>query len=56
MLEKADCLLFNKLVDHVAEDGANSVEALISLTDVCEPDIIEEYLLNDKNRNCLTQL
>jgi hypothetical protein len=40
VLEQADGLLFHKLVDHVAKYGANSVKALVGLTDVGKTDIV----------------
>lgn len=41
MLEQAYSLLLDKLIDHVAENSTNSVEALIGLADVCEANIIQ---------------
>lgn len=41
MLEQADGLLLDQLVDHVAEDGANGIEPLVGLADVCETNIIQ---------------
>jgi hypothetical protein len=56
MLEQADSLLLHKLVDHVAEDGADSVEALVSLANICESNVIEKDLLYDEDGNSLAQL
>lgn len=56
MLEQANSLLFDQLVDHVAEDCSNSIEALIRLANICETDIIQEDFLYDENGNRLAQL
>lgn len=53
MLEKTDCLLFHQLSDHVAQNGANCVESFICRTNVRQPNIIEEDLLNNENRHGL---
>jgi hypothetical protein len=55
MLEQADSLLLNKLIHHVAKHSADSIEALISLADVCKACIIEQDLLNDKDCNSLAE-
>lgn len=41
MLEEANGLLLDKLVDHVTEDGADGVEAFISLADVRKANVIK---------------
>jgi hypothetical protein len=56
MLEQANSLLLHKLIDHVTEDGANSVETLIGLANVCETDIVKENLLNDEDSDSLAKL
>jgi hypothetical protein len=56
MLQKTNCLLFYQLIDHVAQNGTNGVEAFICLADVCQSDIVEEYLLHDKNGDGLGEL
>lgn len=53
MLEKTDCLLLHKLVDHVTEHSSDRVEALICLTDVRKTDIVEQDLLNNENGDSL---
>jgi hypothetical protein len=53
MLEQANSLLLDELVDHVAENCADSVEALVSLADVCQTNIVKEDLLDDENGNGL---
>jgi hypothetical protein len=55
MLQQADSLLLHKLVDHVAKDGANRVEALVSLANVCQTDIVEQDLLDDKDCHSLAE-
>jgi hypothetical protein len=41
MLEETDGLLFYQLSDHVTQDGANSIESLVCLADVCETSVIK---------------
>jgi hypothetical protein len=56
MLEESDSLALHKLVDHVAEDRADSVKPLVRLADVGEAEVVEEDLLNDEDGNCLGEL
>jgi hypothetical protein len=56
VLEKADGLLFDKLVDHVAENCADRIETLIRLANVGQADIIQQYLLHDEDCYCLAEL
>lgn len=56
VLQQADRLLFDKLIDHVAEDSAYSVEALVGLTDVGEANVVKQYLLDDENGHSLAEL
>lgn len=51
MLQKSDCLGFDELVDHVAQDSTDGVEALVSMADVCEACFVEEDLLDDEDRH-----
>lgn len=53
VFEESDRLRLDKLVDHVAKDGADGEEALVGVTDVREPSLVEENLLHDKNCNRL---
>ena len=53
MLKKAYSLLLHELVDHITKHSSNGIEALVSLADVCEANIVEENLLHDKNSNSL---
>lgn len=56
MLEQANSLLFHKLIYHVTQNGTNSVEALVGLTDVGKTYIVEEDLLDDEDSNGLAEL
>lgn len=56
MLEQADGLLFNQLGNHVTQDGTDSVESLISGTDIPKANIIKQDLLHDKDGHRLAQL
>lgn len=56
MFEETDSLLLDKLIHHVAEDSAYSVEALVGLANVCEACIIEQDFLDDKNCNGFAEL
>lgn len=40
MFQQANCLLLDKLIDHVAQHGANSIEAFVCLANVCEANVI----------------
>ena len=55
MLEEASGLLLHQLSHHVAENGSNRVEALVSSTDVVEPVVIEKDFLNNENGNRLAE-
>lgn len=56
MFEEPSGLLLDELRNHIAEDGADSVEALISGTDVVKTIVIEQNLLDDENSNRLAEL
>ena len=56
MLEQPSRLLLNQLRHNVAEDGPDSVEALIRGTDVVEPVVVKQNLLNDEDRHSLAEL
>lgn len=56
MLEKANGLLLDELVDHVAEHGTDSVEPLVGLADVGQPYVIEQDLLHNEDGHGLAQL
>lgn len=56
MLKQPCSLLLHQLANHVAEDSADSVEALVRGTDVVQAIVIEQNLLNDEDGNSLGQL
>lgn len=56
MLQEAHGLLLDQLGNHVAEHRPNGIEALVGVTDVSEPSIIEQYLLYDEYCDSLAQL
>lgn len=56
MLQETHSLLLDQLGDHVAEYRPNRVEALVGMTNISKPSIIEKYLLYDEYCNGLAQL
>lgn len=56
MLEEPDGLLLDELTDHVTEDSANRVEALVSLADVREANVVKENLLYDEDGDGFAEL
>jgi hypothetical protein len=56
VLKQADRLLLDKLIDHVAEDRADGVKALVCLADICETNVVQQDLLNDKDGDRLAKL
>ncbi len=56
MLQKSCSLLLNKLVNHVAENSSDRIEALVSRTNVVQAVVVEQDLLDDKDGNGLAQL
>jgi hypothetical protein len=56
MLKKSHCLLVDQLSDHVAENCANGVEALVSLTYVLQAHIVKQYLLDNEDGDSLAKL
>jgi hypothetical protein len=56
VLEQTDGLLLDQLVDHVAKHGADGVEALVRLADVCQAGVVEKDLLDDEDGDGLAQL
>lgn len=51
VFEQTNSKSVDKLMNHVAENGADSVEALIGLTDVCQAHVVQENALNNKDSN-----
>jgi hypothetical protein len=55
VLQQTDSLLLDELIDHVAKNCADSIKALVGLTDVRQANIIKQDLLHDKNCNGLAE-
>lgn len=55
MLKKASSLRLDELRHHVAEDGANSVEALVSSANVVEAIVIKQNLLHNEDGDSLAK-
>jgi hypothetical protein len=51
MFEQSDSLGFHELIHHVAEDGADGVEALIGMAYIRQASFIQKNLLHNENRN-----
>lgn len=49
MLEQPDSLGFHKLIHHVAEDGADGVEAFIGMAYVRQAGFVQKNLLHNEN-------
>lgn len=56
MLQQSGGLLLDQLAHHVAEDGADGIEPLISGADVVQAIIVEKYLLHDEYGDSLAEL
>lgn len=56
MLQQTNRLLFDQLIDHVGEDGANRVKALVRLANVRKSQVIQQNLLDNENSHRLAQL
>ena len=56
MLQQARRLLFNQLQNHIAEDSTNSIESLVSGTNIVEAVVVQEYFLNNEYGNRFAQL
>jgi hypothetical protein len=56
VLEEASSLRLNKLSNHIAQDGAYGVEALIGCADVVEAIVVQQNLLDDKYGHSLAKL
>lgn len=55
MLEQPDGLTLDELIDHVAEDSSDGVEPLVRLTNISEPEIVEEDLLHNEDGDGLAE-
>lgn len=56
MLQQSNSLRIDQIVDHRAQDGTDGVEAFVCLTDVCQPEIVEQNLLHDEDGDCFGEL
>ena len=56
MLEQAHRLSLHQLIDHVAENSADGVKALVSVANVRQACLIQEDLLNDEDCDSLLKL
>ena len=56
MLEQAHRLGLDELGNHIAQDGADGVEALVGGADVVEAVVVEEDLLHDEDGDRLAKL
>lgn len=56
MLEEPDCLLLHQLRDHIAENGAHSVEPLVRRADIRQANVVQQYFLHDEDRDSLAEL
>lgn len=56
MLQQPRSLLFHELANHVAENGPNSIESLVGGTDVVQPVVVQQDLLNNEDGNSLAEL
>lgn len=56
MLEEADSLGLDEGGNHVGENGANGVEALVRLANVLEAKVVEENLLDNEDGDRLGEL
>ena len=52
MLKQSDCLDLDKASNHVAQDGADGVEAFVGGADVVQTGVVEEDFLHDENGDC----
>jgi hypothetical protein len=49
VLKESDRLGLDELVDHIAKDGTDGEKALVGMTDVSEPGLVEKDLLHDED-------
>ena len=56
MLEQADRLSLDKLIDHVAQDSADRVESLVGVADVRQAGLVQEDLLDNEDGDRLREL
>lgn len=56
MLKQSDGLRLHEANDHVAQDGADGIKPLICGTDISQPSVIQQDLLDDEDSNGLGEL
>lgn len=56
MLEQASRLRLDELSNHIAQDGADGVEALVRGADVVEAIVVEQYFLHNEYGHRLAEL
>ncbi len=56
MLEEPGSLLLDQLGDHIAQDGADGIEALVGGADVVQAVVVQQDLLDDKDGDGLAKL
>lgn len=56
MLKKSCCLLFHQLRNHIAQHSSHSIKSLVRGTDVIQPMVIEEDLLDNEDGYSLAEL
>lgn len=55
MLQETDSLLLYELIDHVAKNSANCVEALVRLANVRKTNVVEQNLLDNEDSDRLAE-
>ena len=56
MLQQSYGLSLHQLVYHIAQHGTHGVEPFIRVTDIRQSRLVQQYLLNDEDRNGLGEL
>lgn len=56
MLQQSDSLLLDKLVDHITKNGTDSIEALVSLANVLQSEVVKQDLLYDEDGDGFAEL
>jgi hypothetical protein len=55
MLQQSNSLGLNEANDHIAQDCSDSIKPLICGTNVAQPRVIQQDLLDNEDGNCLRQ-